>query len=267
MQLLEAPVDPLFVLEVGTVLSGGACDGDVDVDIGVLAQELVKRRVDQTDHYGQSIHRLVHLAEVALLKRQELRERALPSCRVVREDHVLDDRQPLSLAEHVLGTRETDAFRAELACEAAFTRRVGVDPHAEAAALVGPREELDQLLLLAEVRGDRRELAGEHLAGRPVDGDRVALLDDLAVDAHLALLKIDVERGDSGDAGQAQTARDDGRVRGRTAARCQDSRRRDHSVEVVRTCLGAHEDDELLLPLQRHGAVGVKHGAPRGRTR
>src|SRR5439155_26567985 len=151
----------------GTVLSGGARDGNVDVDIGVLAEELVKRRVDQTDHDGQPVHRLVHLAKVALLERQELRERALPSRGVVREDHVLHDRQALGLAEHVLSTRETDPLRAELACEAAFTRRVRVHPDAEAAALVSPREELDELLLFAEVRGDRWQLGGKYLAARP----------------------------------------------------------------------------------------------------
>src|SRR5437867_7341068 len=147
----------------------------------------MKGGIDQSNNYGQSVHRLEHLAEVALLEREQLRERPLPSRGVVREDHVLHDREALGLAEHVLGPRETHALGAELAREATLPGRVRVDPHAKSAALVGPREQLDELLLLTEVRGDRRQLAGEDLARRSVDGDRLAFLDDLAVHAHLAL--------------------------------------------------------------------------------
>ena len=162
----------------------------------------------------------------------------------------------------MLRPREADALGAELAREPALAGRIGIDPHAELAALVGPREELDELLLLAEVRGDRRQLAREHLAGRPVDGDRVALLDDLAVDAHLAFLKIDVQGGDTRDARQAEAARDHCRMRCRTAAGREDPRRRDHPVEVIRARLWAHQDDELLLSLEHDRAIRVEHGAP-----
>src|SRR5206468_863738 len=97
------------------------------------------------------------------------------------------DRQALGLPEHVLRPRETDTLGAELARETALLGRIRVDPDTEGAALVGPREQLDELLLLAEVRLDRRELAEEDLAGRSVDRDRVALAHHLVADAHEAL--------------------------------------------------------------------------------
>jgi len=121
-----------------------------------VAQELVQRRVDQPDDDGQAVHRLVHLEEVALLEREQLRERCLSPVDRVGHDHVLHDRQTVRLPEHVLGPRETDALGAELARETALLRRVRVHPDAERPALIRPREKLDELLLLTEVRLDRR---------------------------------------------------------------------------------------------------------------
>ena len=162
----------------------------------------------------------------------------------------------------MLRPSETDPLGTELACETAFLRRVRVDPDAEGAALVGPHEQLDELLLFAEVRLDRRELTEEDLAGRSVDRDRVALAHDLVADTHLPLREIDVERRDAGDAREAQTARDDRGMTGRAAAGRQDAGRRDHPVEVVGTRFGAHEHDELFGSLELDGAIRVEHGAP-----
>ena len=266
VQLLEATEDPRLFFEFCSVSSSRLSHGDLDVDISVFTEELMEGRINQANYNWQPIHRLEHLVEVALLERKQLRERALsPGC-VARQDHVLHDRQALGLAEHVLRSRETDALSAKLAGEAAFTRRVGVDPNTEAPALVGPRKQLDELLLLAEVRGDRRELSREDLAGGAVDGDRIALLDDLPADVHLALLKVDIERGDAGNARQTETARHHGGMRGRAAARREDPRRSDHPVEVVRARLRPDQNDELLLSLERHRAVSIEHGASRRGT-
>ena len=155
----------------------------------------------------------------------------------------------------MLRPSETDPLGTELACETAFLRRVRVDPDAEGAALVGPHEQLDELLLFAEVRLDRRELTEEDLAGRSVDRDRVALAHDLVADTHQPLREIDVEGRDAGHAREAQTARDDGGVTRRPAAG-------DHPVEVVGTRFGAHEHDELFGSLELDGAIRVEHGAP-----
>jgi len=138
VDLLEAPPDlPLF-FDLRAVLAGRLGNGDVDVDIRELAEELVERRIDEPDHDGQAVHGLVHLAEVALLEREELRERGLPALQGVGHDHVLHERQALGLPEHVLGAREAHTLRAQLAGLDALTRRVGVHPHPEPAALVGP---------------------------------------------------------------------------------------------------------------------------------
>src|SRR5207245_10726755 len=96
--------------------------------------------------------------------------------------------------------RRSYVIRTLTSAMSSHTMCVSILRQSEVPALVCPCEELDEVLLLSEVGGDRRKLAGEHLAGRPVDVDRVSFLYDLAADAHLALLKVDVERGDARDA-------------------------------------------------------------------
>ena len=218
-------------------------------------------RVDEADHDRQPIHRVEHLAEITLLIWQELVEGLFSSGSVVREDHVLHDREALGLPEHVLRAREAYTLGAQLSREPAFSRRVGIDPDPEAPALVRPREQLDQVFLFPELRLDGRQLAGEDLAGRSVDRDRIALFHYLSVDVHLAFHKIDIERGDPCDTRQAETAGHDGRVGGRTATRGKDPGGRHHSMEVIGARLGTHEHHELFLTLKHDGTIGVENGA------
>src|SRR5438132_1261313 len=84
--MLQAALDLLLALEFRAVFAGRAHHCDVHVHIGVLAEELVQRRVDEPDDHGEAVHRLVHLEEVALLERQQLRERFLPAGDVVGHD-------------------------------------------------------------------------------------------------------------------------------------------------------------------------------------
>src|SRR6059036_1608880 len=105
----------------------------------------------------------------------------------------------------MLGPREAHPLRAKLARQTALLGSVGVHPHTERAPLVGPREQLDEQGLLAELRLDRWQLAKEDLARRSVDRDRVTLAHDLVADAHLPLLEIDVERRYPGHARKAET--------------------------------------------------------------
>ena len=78
-------------------------------------EELVQRRVEQPDRHRQPRHRLEDALEVALLEGQEPVERGAASRLVVREDHLLDDRQALVAEEHVLRAAEPDPLSAELA--------------------------------------------------------------------------------------------------------------------------------------------------------
>ena len=143
-----------------------------------LRQEFVQRRVEQADGHRQAAHDLEQLDEVGALHRQELGERRAPVALAVGEDHLAHRDDARLVEEHVLGAAEPDALGAERARGARVGRRLGIGAHLQPPRGVGPfhepREVAGQLRL---AHGDR---AGEHLAGRAVDGDDVALAEACA---------------------------------------------------------------------------------------
>ena len=123
-----------------------------------------------------------------------------------------------------------------------------------------------QIAFFLEVRGHRRQCPGEDLAGRAVDGDRVALLQRLPAHSHDALLEVDVELAHADHARQPQPTSDDRGVARRATARGEDACGRDHAVEVIRRGLGPDEHHELALALHLDGAIGLEHGPAHRRT-
>ena len=138
-------------------------------------EELVQRRVEQPDRHRQSRHRLEDPLEVALLERQQPVERSAASRLVVREDHLLDDRQALVAEEHVLGAAEPDPLSAELARLRRVGRRVRVRVHLQAPDVVRPAE--DRLEVVVEPARHELDRAEDDAAGAAVDRDHVALGD------------------------------------------------------------------------------------------
>lgn len=123
-----------------------------------------------------------------------------------------------------------------------------------------------------EVLDDRgrydRHLTEVDLAGRAVDGDDVAFLDDLPADRHPTALGVDLEVLGAADTGLAHAAGDDGGVRRLAAARGEDALGGDHAVEVVGVGLAADQDDLLARTRPLDGGVRVEDGlADRGARR
>ena len=121
----------------------------------------MQRRVDQADDDRVALaslgidHRLEDALEVAALEGQQLIERCLALCLALRQDHLLHDGQALLLHEHVLGAAEADALGAEGDGASGIAWIVGVGPHAQAAELIGPAQQLLQISFFIKI-GDRR---------------------------------------------------------------------------------------------------------------
>ena len=167
-------------------------------------------------------------------------------------------RQAVLAEEHVLGAAQADALGAQLTGLGGVGAVVGVGLHTEVADLVGPADDL--LEVLAQARRDERERPVEDLAGRAVDGDLVALVDDDVADRDGLGVGVDLDRRGAGDAGLAEAAGDDGRVARHAAVGGEHALGLEHAVDVVGGRLEADEDDGLAGGALLGGRVGVEDG-------
>ena len=151
-----------------------------------VGQELVERRVEQPDRDRQPVHRAEDPDEVAALHRQELRERALARPPASPARIISRTARMRSGSKNMCSVRQRPMpsapnWRAILAS----CRRVGVGAHAQRAAAGRPSSSARAKVPPSSgvTVGHRAE---HHLAGRAVEGDRVARAHHVAVDAHLA---------------------------------------------------------------------------------
>src|SRR6267142_6437379 len=78
-----------------------------------LRQELVQRRIEETNRRRMALERTEDADEVLALIRQQLGERRFALLERLGEDHLAHGIDAVSLEEHVLGARQADALRAE----------------------------------------------------------------------------------------------------------------------------------------------------------
>ena len=78
-----------------------------------VREELVQRRIEETDRGREALQRLEDAEEVVALIRQQLGERGFAVVEVVGEDHLAHRVDAVALEEHVLGAGEADADGAE----------------------------------------------------------------------------------------------------------------------------------------------------------
>src|SRR5450759_738302 len=223
----------------------------LDQQVLIVGEELVQRRIDQTDDDGIALarlgidHRFEDSLEVAALEGQQLIERGLTNILIGCQNHLLYDRQALLLHKHMLGAAESDTFGTigNRALGIAWIVRVG--PHAERAELIGPIQQCAQIDLFTEIGVDRLDDACEYLARRAVDGDIIAFFQhETGIDnAEKLLVLAHTNAFGTGNAGQTQAARDHRRMAGSATSRRQNAPGNQHPVHIVRAGLRAYQDD------------------------
>ena len=230
-----------------------------------MRQEFVQRRVEQPDRHRQPAHDLEQRDEIVALHRQQLRQRDAAGLLVVGEDHLAHGADAALVEEHVLGAAQADAFRPEPHGDAGVVGRVGIGANLELAHLVGPAHQGGEFARQRRLlHGD---LAGQHLAGRAVDGDDLALLERYAAGAQRVGGIIDADRAGAGDAGLAHAARHHRGMGCHAAAGGENAFRGMHAVDVFGAGLDPHQDDLAPLRLQQLGFVGGEHDLAGGRAR
>ena len=246
-----------------------------------VREELVERRVDQTDRDRLAVHCLEQAGEVLPLERKQLGQGLFAVLEVVGDDHLADFIEVIE--EHVLGAAEADAFRSERDGLFGLVRKVGVRPHAQLAMLVG---DLHQLVEAAEdfrlfglhrlvdehlddFRGLGRDLAFEDFASEAVHRQEVTRLQHLVADGDRSLVVVDVQGCTTNDAGLAHLPRHEGRVRGGATEGRENALGRLHAAKVFRAGFAADEDQIGLRILLVHpfGVFGEEDDFARGSAR
>ena len=143
------------------------------LDVGFLGgNELMKRRIQETNRNRVAFKSLIESLEVALLIGQDLRQSLFAGLGGVGADHLAERGDSLGLEEHVLGTAEADTLGAQLAGLLRVLRSVGVGADLHGAVLVRPAHDAAELAGDGSVHGGDQTVVD--VAGGAVDGDEVA---------------------------------------------------------------------------------------------
>jgi hypothetical protein len=123
---MEQPHGPVQDVDAARRLTQHPQLGQLAFEHMGIGQELVDRRIEQPDGDRMRRHDLEQVMEVLTLQGQQPVERLLTRLGRIGDDHLDDDRQPLDVVEHALGTRQTDADRAIAARAPRVVRGVGI---------------------------------------------------------------------------------------------------------------------------------------------
>ena len=229
--------------------------------VGVgLRQKFVQRRVEQPNGDRQPLHGTENPDEVGLLHGQNLAQRAHAGVGIVGQNHLADRVDAVALEEHVLGPTQADALGTERARDLGVVRRVRVGPDAQTARAVGPgHQRLEGRALHA--RFDRRNAARKDLAGRAVQGNRIAGAQHERPAAHLQFLAgiIDLQSFAADHRALAHAAAHQRGVRAGPAPRGQNALRGVHAVDVFRGGFDADQHDRPAGGGREFRVLGREH--------
>ena len=225
--------------------------------------ELVQRRIEETDGYGVTAERLVQFFEVALLHRLDLRQSSLSLFHGIRADHFAERRDTVGLEEHMLGAAKADALRAEGSrlLRVCGGIRVGADSHC--LIFVGKLHDPSEVAGRS-IRRHGRDAFAVDVAGGAVEGNDVALFIYFAVHGELLVLFVHLDVAAAGNTAGAHAARNDSRVRGHTAAHGQNALRIVHTFDVFGGSFQTDEDDLFALLALFDGVFRGEHDLAAG---
>ena len=150
-----------------------------------------------------------------LLHRLKLCKSGLALLKSVSADHLAEGRDTVCVKEHMLGTGKADALCAKLTRLARVCGCVGIGAYIKSAVLVSPGHDAAELSRYNGINcGDDSVV---DISGRAVDGDIVALVEDLAAKSELLVGLIHLDLSAAGDAALAHAASDNCRVAGHAA--------------------------------------------------
>ena len=100
--------------------------------------ELVKRRIEETDCYRAALKCFIELFKVALLIRKNLIKSSFSLFNGVGANHLSECGNSVLFKEHMLCTAKADALSAELSCLLSVSRSICIGTNLEGSVLIGP---------------------------------------------------------------------------------------------------------------------------------
>ncbi len=218
--------------------------------------ELMQRRIQETDRDRSAFHCLVDALEVALLERNQLVQSRFSLFDSVRKDHLADLRNSVRVEEHVLSSCKTDTFCAHADCVCSVLRSICVGSDFQSSEAVCPVH--DPLEVTGNGSFHCRDVAEIDLTCGAVKGDVVAFLDLVAAELDVLLFLMDLQVAAAGDTAGAHTTSDNRCVGGHAAAHCQNAFCRVHTFDILRGGLLTDQDDSAACSVCSDSVVSVE---------
>ena len=175
-----------------------------------MRNELMERRIKQTDIDRTSVHSLKNTLEVCLLIRKELGESFLTSFCGISKDHLTHGDNLLILKEHVLGTCKTDTFCTKGTSDLRVMWRVCISTNLQLRIFV---TEIHQFLKVTAKFGSLSwNLTCINLSCSTIQRNIVTLLKYLAVNLNGLGVIVYIKRADTTDAALTHTTGNNGSV-------------------------------------------------------
>ena len=205
----------------------------------------MQRRIQEADAHRHAFQRLVELFKVTLLVGQDLIQSGFPLGNGVGADHLTESGDAFRLKEHMLGTAQADAFRAQLTGLLGVCGGIGIGTDLHGAVLVCQSHDA------AELAGNLGVHSGDHtlvdVAGGAVNGDEVALVVGLARQSELLVLLVHDDVAAAGNTAGAHAPGHNGSVGGHAAPDRQDALSSLHTGDVFGRGFQTHQNN-LLTP-------------------
>ena len=221
---------------------GNLFDGRGIIDLG---QELVQRRIQETDRYGTALHGLVDPDEVFPLHGQDLHQGLAALVLGGGKDHFTDSLDTVCLEEHMLGTAQADAFGAEAESDFRVMRRIGIGADLQVADSICPAHQTGEIAGDGGIDG--RDGFAVDVAGGTVEGDPVAFAVGAVLQGEALVLFIHLDLAAAGNTAGAHTTGNNRSVGSHAAAHGQDALCVVHAFDIFRRGLQTNQDNLLTL--------------------
>ena len=217
--------------------------------------ELVKRRIEETNGNGMSFKGFHKAFEVSLLHRFDLIKGFSAFFDGFGANHLTELVDTAGAEEHMFGTAKTDALCAEFGSAFCVGGGVCVGADVHCLIFVGKAHNSSEVTAVG-ICGDGLDCDVVNVTGASVKGEVVAFVEDFPAEFKEFVGFVHFDVAATGNTAGAHSAGDNRRVGGLTAANGKDTLRVFHTFDVFGRGFKTYEDDFLARLTESDGFFG-----------